>query len=174
MKLSYVSFTTAISCLVSTGSAFHVQTPSQHRTSVTLEASRRAQKIASRTKWLEARGFSATGVTESTAQAGMMQNDDGLEFVRLVSPNGSMAEIYLFGGVVTSYKDSEGTEFIAVRPDAKMDGSKPISGGLSHCWPQVRSMCCSSCVCESCTRWLSSKPPDVHFVLLRPPIVWTR
>jgi len=30
----------------------------------------------------------------------------------------------------------EGTEFIAVRPDAKMDGSKPISGGLSHCWPQ--------------------------------------
>jgi len=28
-------------------------------------------------------------------------------------------------------------KFIAVRPDAKTDGSKPISGGLSHCWPQV-------------------------------------
>ena len=25
---------------------------------------------------------------------------------------------------------------VAVRPDAKMDGSKPISGGLSHCFPQ--------------------------------------
>ena len=25
---------------------------------------------------------------------------------------------------------------MAVRPDAKMDGSKPISGGLSHCFPQ--------------------------------------
>ena len=23
-----------------------------------------------------------------------------------------------------------------MRPDAKMDGSKPISGGLSHCFPQ--------------------------------------
>ena len=32
--------------------------------------------------------------------------------------------------------DSEGTEWIAVRPDSKMDGSKPISGGLSHCFPQ--------------------------------------
>merc|ERR1711994_53149 len=31
-------------------------------------------------------------------------------------------------------KDEVG--YIAVRPDAKMDGSKPISGGLSHCWPQ--------------------------------------
>ena len=29
-----------------------------------------------------------------------------------------------------------GTEWVAVRPDAKMDGSKPISGGLSHCFPQ--------------------------------------
>ena len=23
-----------------------------------------------------------------------------------------------------------------VRPDAKMDGSKPISGGIPHCFPQ--------------------------------------
>jgi len=30
----------------------------------------------------------------------------------------------------------DGVEYIAVRPDAKTDGSKPISGGLSHCWPQ--------------------------------------
>lgn len=65
-----------------------------------------------------------------------MKNSEGLDFVRLNSESGSSAEIYLFGGVVTSFKDSEGTEFIAVRPDAKMDGSKPISGGLSHCWPQ--------------------------------------
>lgn len=36
---------------------------------------------------------------------------------------------------MTSYNDGE-VEYIAVRPDAKMDGSKPISGGLSHCWPQ--------------------------------------
>jgi len=72
----------------------------------------------------------------SGVESGLMKNDEGLEFVRLVSASGASAEIYLYGGVVTSFKDAEGTEFIAVRPDAKMDGSKPISGGLSHCWPQ--------------------------------------
>jgi len=73
--------------------------------------------------------------TESV-DSGLMKNEEGLEFIRLVSDSGASAEVFLFGGVVTSYKDAEGTEFIAVRPDAKMDGSKPISGGLSHCFPQ--------------------------------------
>merc|ERR1712151_364479 len=45
------------------------------------------------------------------------------------------ATINLFGGCVTSYK-TNGVEWIAVRPDAKLDGSKPISGGLPHCFPQ--------------------------------------
>ena len=82
---------------------------------------------------------------KSSMESGMMKNDEGLDFVRLVSPSGASAEVYLYGGVVTSYKDAEGTEFIAVRPDAKMDGSKPISGGLSHCWPQVRLLFDMSC-----------------------------
>lgn len=68
--------------------------------------------------------------------AGLMKNADGLEYVKLVHPDtGATSEIYLYGGVVTSYV-SDGVEYIAVRPDAKMDGTKPISGGLSHCWPQ--------------------------------------
>jgi D-hexose-6-phosphate mutarotase len=103
-------------------------------------ASKRAVQREKRTKWLESRGFATgSGVAETIEEsaAGMMKNDQGLEYVRLVSPSGAAAEVYLYGGVVTSYKDAEGTEFIAVRPDAKMDGSKPISGGLSHCWPQV-------------------------------------
>lgn len=105
------------------------------RTSVILEASRNAQKIASRSAWAEARG---AGIAAGDAiKAGLMTNDEGLEYVKLVHPNGSSSEIYLFGGDVTSYKDADGVEYIAVRPDAKMDGSKPISGGLSHCWPQV-------------------------------------
>jgi len=69
-------------------------------------------------------------------EAGLLTNSDGLEYVKLVHENGSSSEIYLFGGDVTSYIDAEGVEYIAVRPDAKMDGSKPISGGLSHCFPQ--------------------------------------
>jgi glucose-6-phosphate 1-epimerase len=112
-------------------------TKSFDRTSVIVHDSRARQKKASRTAWLEKRGM-ATGsaVTEGAKSAGLMKNENDLEYVKLVSDNGSSAEVYLYGGVVTSYKDAEGTEFIAVRPDAKTDGSKPISGGLSHCWPQ--------------------------------------
>lgn len=46
-----------------------------------------------------------------------------------------MAEAYLFGGVVTSWKTA-GRDVLYVRPDAKFDKSKPISGGIPHCWPQ--------------------------------------
>lgn len=45
------------------------------------------------------------------------------------------ATVYLFGACVTSYTTG-GTEWIGVRADAKFDGSKPISGGLPHCFPQ--------------------------------------
>lgn len=64
------------------------------------------------------------------------KNADGLEYVQLTHSSGASSQVYLFGGDVTSYKDADGTEWVAVRPDAKMDGSKPISGGLSHCFPQ--------------------------------------
>lgn len=99
------------------------------RTLVSLEGSKAKQKKASRTKWYKAR------MESETISSGLMTNESGLEYVKLIKGDCS-AEVYLFGGVLTSYKDAEGTEFIAVRPDAKMDGSKPISGGLSHCWPQ--------------------------------------
>ena len=49
---------------------------------------------------------------------------------------GSTAEVYTFGGCVTSWKPGGGADRLYVRPDAKFDGSKPISGGIPHCWPQ--------------------------------------
>ena len=98
--------------------------------------SRNRQKIARRSQWIEARGMSSstTSSSSSSLSPGLQKNDNGLEYVQLVKGDSS-AQVYLFGGVVTSYIKDE-VEFIAVRPDAKMDGSKPISGGLSHCWPQ--------------------------------------
>jgi len=106
------------------------------RSSVVLEASKNKKKIASRSKWAAARGYGGEAVADGdSASAGLMKNDDGLEYVRLANANGDTSEVYLLGGVVTSYVTG-GQEYIAVRPDAKMDGSKPISGGLSHCWPQ--------------------------------------
>lgn len=110
-------------------------TKSAARLPTYLEGSRNKQKKASRAAWAEARGAgdSATAVAE---EAGQFTSDDGLEYVKLVHPDtGASSTVYLYGGVVTSYV-VDGQEYIAVRPDAKMDGSKPISGGLSHCWPQ--------------------------------------
>lgn len=64
------------------------------------------------------------------------KNEAGLKTITLTHPtNGDSATLYTFGGCVTSYKHA-GIETLKVRPDAKMDGSKPISGGIPHCFPQ--------------------------------------
>lgn len=142
MKLSFTVVAASLATAWGFGvvpTAFSPKT-SRASSSVVLHASRNAQKIASRTAWIKARGMASDATAGTSVEAGLMKGDDGLEYVKLVHPNGSSSEVYLFGGVVTSYKDADGTEFIAVRPDAKMDGSKPISGGLSHCWPQVRHL----------------------------------
>ena len=135
MKLSL----TVLAAALASANAFSTTTNTRafSRSSVVLEASRNKQKIASRSKWADARGMGGSAVAdaESDTVAGLMTNDDGLEYVRLANANGDTSDVYLFGGVVTSYVKG-GQDYIAVRPDAKMDGSKPISGGLSHCWPQ--------------------------------------
>lgn len=109
-----------------------VSSSSPSTSSSILEASKNQAKIARRGKWAEARGIGVE--VPSGADAGILTGEEGLKYVKLVNGNSS-SDVYLLGGVVTSYKN-DGVEYIAVRPDAKMDGSKPISGGLSHCWPQ--------------------------------------
>ncbi|KAG5061049.1 hypothetical protein JHK87_002078 [Glycine soja] len=49
---------------------------------------------------------------------------------------GREAEIYLFGGCITSWKVPSGKDLLFVRPDAVFNGNKPISGGVPHCFPQ--------------------------------------
>ena len=53
----------------------------------------------------------------------------------VLKSNEDVAEIYTFGGVCTSWTKN-GKDVLYVRPDAKFDKSKPISGGIPHCWPQ--------------------------------------
>lgn len=95
-------------------SAFVVRPPfSASRSGVAVFASRNKAKIASRTKWVESRGGAAETSSEGGAAsaAGLMTNEHGLEYVKLVHPDtGASSEIYLFGGVVTSYVDGDGTE----------------------------------------------------------------
>jgi len=58
-----------------------------------------------------------------------------LRSVMLKNAAGDSAKIFTFGACVTSYVKN-GIDTLMVRPDAKMDGSKPISGGIPHCFPQ--------------------------------------
>jgi len=67
-------------------------------------------------------------------RAAVVEGLGGLQKVTLKS-NEDTAEIYTFGGVCTSWKKN-GQDVLYVRPDAKFDKSKPISGGIPHCWPQ--------------------------------------
>lgn len=60
----------------------------------------------------------------------------GLPTVSLKHSCGSSAEVTLFGGCITSWKQASGDEVLYVRPDAVFDKSKPISGGIPHCFPQ--------------------------------------
>jgi glucose-6-phosphate 1-epimerase len=61
--------------------------------------------------------------------------DGALKTCTLSNAAGDSAVIYPFGACVTSYVKG-GTDYLCVRPDAKLDGSKPISGGIPHCFPQ--------------------------------------
>ena len=62
-------------------------------------------------------------------------SQDALKSVTLKNAAGDSATVYTLGACVTSYVKG-GVDQLMVRPDAKMDGSKPISGGIPHCFPQ--------------------------------------
>lgn len=70
----------------------------------------------------------------------------GLPTVRLSHACGASAEVTLYGGCITSFKQASGDEVLFLRPDAKKvlesdnPKSKPISGGIPHCFPQVRPL----------------------------------
>lgn len=59
----------------------------------------------------------------------------GLPTVTLTHACGSSAEVALFGGCVLSWRQASGDEVLYVRPDAVFDKSKPVSGGIPHCFP---------------------------------------
>jgi glucose-6-phosphate 1-epimerase len=83
-------------------------------------------------RWI---GGSASKAKSGSKSVEEFKGTGGLPAVKLTSKNGDTATAYLFGGVVTSFVKS-GRDVLYVRPDAVFDKSKPISGGLPHCWPQ--------------------------------------
>lgn len=74
--------------------------------------------------------------TSTTVGVRVTEGEGNLPKVVLTSPHGSEAEIYLFGGCITSWKVPSGKDLLFVRPDAVFNKKKPISGGVPHCFPQ--------------------------------------
>ncbi|XP_011025819.1 PREDICTED: putative glucose-6-phosphate 1-epimerase [Populus euphratica] len=74
--------------------------------------------------------------TRTTVGVRVTEGEGNLPKVVLTSPHGSEAEIYLFGGCITSWKVPSGKDLLFVRPDAVFNKKKPISGGVPHCFPQ--------------------------------------
>ncbi|XP_021718028.1 putative glucose-6-phosphate 1-epimerase [Chenopodium quinoa] len=79
---------------------------------------------------------SIDGAAISTQGIKLTEGLGNLPKVVLTSPHGSEAEVYLFGGCVTSWRIPNGKDLLFVRPDAVFNGQKPISGGIPHCFPQ--------------------------------------
>ena len=80
-----------------------------------------------------ARTTPATSSGKPTASVNF--TSEKLPFVTLTNAAGDSVKAYPFGACITSYVKG-GKEMLAMRADNKMDGSKPISGGIPHCFPQ--------------------------------------
>ncbi|KAG6739711.1 hypothetical protein POTOM_057325 [Populus tomentosa] len=64
---------------------------------------------------------------------------NGLDKVVLRGPRGSSAEVYLYGGHVTSWRNDHGEELLFVSSKAIFKPPKAIRGGIPLCFPQFGS-----------------------------------
>ncbi|XP_062153953.1 putative glucose-6-phosphate 1-epimerase isoform X1 [Alnus glutinosa] len=81
-------------------------------------------------------GVAYASVSKEAVGVRVTEGEGNLPKVVLTSAGGSEADVYLFGGCVTSWKVANGKDLLFVRPDAVFNKKKPISGGLPHCFPQ--------------------------------------
>ncbi|KAJ0985097.1 hypothetical protein J5N97_003453 [Dioscorea zingiberensis] len=67
----------------------------------------------------------------------LCQGVNGLEKFVLREIRGSSAEVYLYGGQVTSWKNDLGEELLFLSNKATFSPPKAVRGGISVCFPQV-------------------------------------
>ncbi|XP_059460690.1 putative glucose-6-phosphate 1-epimerase isoform X2 [Corylus avellana] len=65
---------------------------------------------------------------------------NGLDKLVLREPRGSSAEVYLYGGHVTSWKNDHGEELLFVSSKAVFKPPKAIRGGIPICFPQFSNL----------------------------------
>jgi hypothetical protein len=85
-----------------------------------------AQRQPITTARVHQRAHARSRVVARAGKATQGKGQGDLDVVRLTASDGTAAEVYLFGGVVTSFKPKGGDDVLYVRPDAKFDKSKPV------------------------------------------------
>ena len=78
---------------------------------------------------------SALSATPALPPQPQVTISDGSSRVTAVLPTGESVDVLLYGATVVSWKDSEGDEKLWVSDAAKLDGSKPVRGGIPLVFP---------------------------------------
>ncbi|GAV76014.1 Aldose_epim domain-containing protein [Cephalotus follicularis] len=79
---------------------------------------------------------SENAVASSTPSVDVCKGINGLNKVVLRESRGNSAEVYLYGGHVTSWKNERGEELLFVSSKAIFNPPKAIRGGIPICFPQ--------------------------------------
>lgn len=70
----------------------------------------------------------------------LVKDPSGLDVLILREPQGASAVVYLYGGQVTSWKNTKGDELLFMSKKATFKPPKAIRGGIPICFPQVSNL----------------------------------
>merc|ERR1711915_445754 len=87
----------------------------------------------------EGLGMGNLTMSDQKVSVEMQKDANGLEKLVLKEPRGASAQVYLFGGHVTSWKNDRGEELLFVSSKAIFKPPKAIRGGIPICFPQFSS-----------------------------------
>lgn len=79
-------------------------------------------------------------VTEKKPTVEIVKDSHGLDVALMKDPHGFSAQVHLFGGQVTSWKNDRGEELLFVSTKALFKPPKAIQGGIPVCFPQFSNL----------------------------------
>lgn len=79
-------------------------------------------------------------IEEHKATVEVTKDSHGLDVVIMKDPRGFSAQVHLFGGQVTSWKNDRGEELLFVSTKSLFKPPKAIRGGIPICFPQFSNL----------------------------------
>jgi hypothetical protein len=96
---------------------------------------------------------SALATTPTMPPQAQVSISHGNSRVTAVLPTGESIEVMLYGATVISWKSASGDEKLWLSEAAKLDGSKPVRGGIPLVFPV--NLLCLIVGCEVTNTWIS-------------------